>query len=1229
MSTTQLTAEHYLKCLTQSGLVDEKNLMEEFGRFKQKVQDDPKVKPTINNLSGHFIEAGIITPWHHQQLMQGKHRGFFLGNYKLLEPLGKGGMGSVYLAEHTKMRRKCAVKILPKSRVKDGSYLDRFQGEARAIAAVDHPNIVQAYSFDVRGDVYFIAMQYVSGWDLQGLVEEHGPLDFDMAADYIRQSAEGLAHAHERGLVHRDIKPANLLVDEEGTVRILDLGLAKITETEEDSPTKKHNDGILGTADYLSPEQTRDSHNLDGRTDIYSLGYTLYFLLTGSAPFPEDSVAKKLLAHRSDEPQSIREFRPDTPDALVTLVYRMTRKEPDQRVQTAQQVADYLTSWLNSAEDFNEEEYLDAPAPAVSGQGKWLLGLIILVNCLIVALSIGGYMLLSSNEPDGPSIKDRLQVKTNTDTQEGLPEEAVVLVKDPPAWNLFRIFEEESDFAPHYQNSAGTLERVTQDSFQGDHALKVAGQEILTASLPNFPVEIQMAPAPGEFRYLRFAVKRTQAAAFYILLEGNGSVAPPNAAKEQSFRYRLGEPKGPFTAMSLSGYEHRRDWVEITCDLAKDFGDFRLSGIGFGTVAGSDGEEVLIDHLYLARSRADFDQIPFYSIGQQAAIAIQCGLEPEEAVRVDREYTYELSQGTKQHNWEAPIPYTHSWQASGPLEYELSVPSMVQGDLQMIMVSGDQKIVQQTVSINDKDKGTFARTPDGYTATIPVASLDSLSGKLKVKVTPPEGEQADLSVIKFLPKYRYAAFPEEVITDYEVVYLQPNRDLKMDIFQPPKPRPPLPLVILLPSSGENWYRAQMSRLARDLVERDFVVAILSYRHSSEGDFKDIVRDVKTGIRFLRDNAGKYQIEKDKIGVVGIESGANIAGILGVKRFRDGIGIHKDEEYDDVNDNVQAVVALEAVFDLDKRPKENDPLAPLFGTTRSDYLPSADLLDRLEMEGNNNVLPPFLIFQNLNDQKIPFEQTKAFASKFREIGGSVEMAALNVPSEDGSLSPLLTDEKYHTEGIARIETFFERTLKGWNTIIPEAGWYSIFDGETLAGWAVNQMEQRGQKGPSVIVQNGSIVMKGGRSHLFYWGPVSDHDFHNFLFEAEIKLESDQAESGIFFHTRWQPQGELNQGTEIVIHEQENDEYKTGSIARVKPVSKSYVRPGQWFHLRLTVENKTVKVSINGNPVMSYQEPAELPESTPRIVGGGTIALKSSANPRSIVHFRSIRVKPLTD
>lgn len=292
----------------------------------------------------------VITRWHSEKLLKGKYKGFFLGKYKLLGHIGSGGMSSVYLAEHVKMHDLRAIKVLPQSKLGKSSYLARFQQEAKAIASLDHPNIVRAYDIDSevtnQGETHYIVMEYVDGDDLQVIVKKKGPLPFDKAADYIAQAARGLQHAHEIGLIHRDVKPANILVRKDGQVKVLDLGLALFSDDNESSLTMEYNDKVLGTADYLAPEQALNSHGVDARADLYGLGCTLYFLLTAQAPFPDGSIAQRIAKHQKEMPKEIRKIRPECPGELEGICWKLLQKEPKYRYASALQTAEVLEAWL-------------------------------------------------------------------------------------------------------------------------------------------------------------------------------------------------------------------------------------------------------------------------------------------------------------------------------------------------------------------------------------------------------------------------------------------------------------------------------------------------------------------------------------------------------------------------------------------------------------------------------------------------------------------------------------------------------------------------------------------------------------------------------------------------------------------------------------------------------------------------------------------------------------------
>jgi serine/threonine protein kinase len=310
-----------------------------------------------------LVDKGLLTRFQAKMLLQGKHRGLLFGPYRLLDQIGRGGMGIVYLAEHSKLQRQVAIKVLPKEKTSDKLALDRFYREARAAASLDHPNIVKAYDVGEHMGIHYFAMEYVLGVNLQTQLTQKGPLPWRTAARFVAQACEGLQHAHERRLVHRDIKPANLLVDKQGTLKILDFGLARCFLKAIDNLTAIHSTGddIIGSVDYMAPELAMGKQQCDIRADLYSLGVTLFALIVGKPPF-RGSAAQTLLQHQMKPLPALHEFQPDVPETLSVVMARMTQKEPQKRYPSPASVLDALAPWLASTGNTGRFEAV-APAP--------------------------------------------------------------------------------------------------------------------------------------------------------------------------------------------------------------------------------------------------------------------------------------------------------------------------------------------------------------------------------------------------------------------------------------------------------------------------------------------------------------------------------------------------------------------------------------------------------------------------------------------------------------------------------------------------------------------------------------------------------------------------------------------------------------------------------------------------------------------------------------------------
>ena len=316
----------FRKSLVDSGLIDPDDL----AKLAAETPED------VLKIARALTRAGKLTAYQATAAIQGKTKGLVIGNYFILDKLGAGGMGVVFKARHRRLGRVVALKILAPSLASNPDVILRFRREVDAVSRLSHPNVIAAVDADEDRGVNFLAMDYVDGRDLQKLVAERGPLPVGQALDCVIQAARGLDAAHSAGIIHRDIKPGNLMLDGSGTVRVLDLGLARIIEASQPSgrasgPALTQAYSYMGTVEFSAPEQAEDSRSVDGRADIYSLACTLYYLLTARPPFEGASVLKKLLAHQERPAPSLRSARPDVPAALDEFYLRMMAKRPADR----------------------------------------------------------------------------------------------------------------------------------------------------------------------------------------------------------------------------------------------------------------------------------------------------------------------------------------------------------------------------------------------------------------------------------------------------------------------------------------------------------------------------------------------------------------------------------------------------------------------------------------------------------------------------------------------------------------------------------------------------------------------------------------------------------------------------------------------------------------------------------------------------------------------------------
>ena len=295
-------------------------------------------------LAEKLVQLDVLTSYQVAQLKEGRTK-FNLGPYIITDFIGQGGMGQVFKAVHDMMGRESAVKVLPLSRATPEAVLN-FTREIRTQAQLDHPNLVRAFDAGYDGNVYYLVTEYVPGTDLRRLIRSQGPLDMQQAAHIIAHSARGLEHAHQRGLIHRDVKPGNILVTPDGEAKVSDLGLSGFKHLADEDPRSKK---VVGTPDYLSPEQIRSPASITSASDIYSLGCTLYYAVTGKVPFPGGSTGEKARRHLEETPWHPRRFNPNISEEFVEVIADMMEKDPTKRIQDCAEVVTRLEAWAIQA----------------------------------------------------------------------------------------------------------------------------------------------------------------------------------------------------------------------------------------------------------------------------------------------------------------------------------------------------------------------------------------------------------------------------------------------------------------------------------------------------------------------------------------------------------------------------------------------------------------------------------------------------------------------------------------------------------------------------------------------------------------------------------------------------------------------------------------------------------------------------------------------------------------
>jgi hypothetical protein len=398
--------------------------------------------------------------------------------YRVLGELGRGGMGVVYKAVQQHMDRVVALKVIHPPLLACPDFVERFRREARAVARLDHPNIVRAHDADRAGELHFLVMEHVEGTSLDRVVARRGPLPVGEACEYARQAALGLQHAHEQGLVHRDVKPHNLLLTPQGQVKVVDFGLAHLARAD-GAATPVTSAPLLGTPDYTAPEQARDPSAVDVRADVYSLGCTLYYLLTGQPPFPGGTPLQKLLNHQERPPRPVTELRPDVPPAVAALLRRMLAKDRARRPATPGEVAAELAPFAAAAPG----RTVTLPAPRRRHGRRWALalaavGLLAGVTAAGLALWVRGRLKdqAASAEPQAPAPAPPTDLLT---------EDQVGLLKRQARDAAVAWARENCVAGPNHRFVVNTAEHIDKALTKGDGFQFYVGSGLLKSGRPT------------------------------------------------------------------------------------------------------------------------------------------------------------------------------------------------------------------------------------------------------------------------------------------------------------------------------------------------------------------------------------------------------------------------------------------------------------------------------------------------------------------------------------------------------------------------------------------------------------------------------------------------------------------------------------------------------------------------------------------------------------------------
>jgi serine/threonine protein kinase len=420
-----VSVDDFLRTVLKSGLLSRETLQQELRDLPLDQRHDPEA------LADHLVAKGKLSRFQAGKLLRGMGVGLVLGPFHVMAPLGRGGMGTVYLARDSRSEAMVALKVLPPKRAREEErLLARFRREMDMCRRVAHPHIAWTCDVGVCQGVYYIALEYIPGKNLFQLVTENGPLEVPRVARLFAEVAAALDHAHNQGLIHRDLKPSNIMITPHDHAKLLDLGLALV---QGEAPCEREVIGgegyVVGTMDYIAPEQAENAARVDPRSDIYSLGCTLYFAVTGQPPFPGGTPLEKIQRHRNDEPTAIPQLNPAVPPGFIGLIRKMMSKNADQRFTTAAEVSEKLQPWVSGEptqplDQRGDQEYRDAVAALETEEAP--------PELIAEVIPVGIPVQTRRKEPKGPLLSASGTIKS--------PLEPVPFFSNPWVWAVAVIW---------------------------------------------------------------------------------------------------------------------------------------------------------------------------------------------------------------------------------------------------------------------------------------------------------------------------------------------------------------------------------------------------------------------------------------------------------------------------------------------------------------------------------------------------------------------------------------------------------------------------------------------------------------------------------------------------------------------------------------------------------------------------------------------------------------------